>query len=156
MINKIIIFNLCSCFFSYIDEVFHKCCSFKGKAVLVIHHYLSMFLLLSGLLFGYYKLCIFTIAVIILFWFIFGDCIISQWINKTFNLPLDTEFQSIIWHIRQAIQKITDIELDNWFFDLFLISILVLYNIYMIFQSEEKHSETQEESFIDYSVKQAA
>lgn len=135
MFNSVIIFNLSSLFFSYIDEVLHKCCSFKGKAIIVFHHYLSMFLLFSGTFFGYNKVCIFTVLTVLITWLIFGDCIISQWVNKSFGLPIDTEFQSITYHFRKMICKLTDIELNNWIIDIFVLGILILYNIYIIYQN---------------------
>lgn len=136
--NKIIIFNILVMIMALIDRNMYRSDCIPDKLFILLHHYMSLFMALSGILFGLYSLNALIIIVVIILWKTMGGCILTEWNNslcKSKGNVKGTGFEPLTHHLREIIFKITKVSFDEWEFDTFLLLFVLAYNLYMMYKT---------------------
>ena len=112
-----------------LETIFYPCKkknSLKPFIVSFLHHFGSIYLLLSPFLFNNYLLHLLILIVVLSGWFYFKMCIITVWYNKLCGFKFNRNFHDIFTIFNIHILK-------NKYAHFYLILFLALYDIFNMY-----------------------
>ena len=115
------------------DHLLWNCPSSFGKVIILCHHVFCTMLLFAGPLFGFHYFHIFSIIVTSGSWLILDKCFVSMYQNYVCGYKGE-RFLNIVNIARDYIDKKTGVNI-HWKYELLMLMLLLVYNLYMIYQS---------------------
>ena len=142
---KFTIFILLVMFETCIDPDVRLCKSNEGKLLLLLHHFLSVFILGGSLILDMPRVHLFVMGTVMLVWFKYKRCITTIYNNKLCYFDDNYQFKNYFYHFRNCLKY--DNKFLLWDF-LLKIFILALYDIYLICNYSNANSITT--SILDF------
>lgn len=108
-----------------LDSTFRKCKNINGKLLMIIHHFIGVYVWLGSVLFGNYLFhFLFILIVQILYIFHDGRCFLTKWHNKLCDYDENEKFKSWLNIIFKGYNV-------NMIY-MILLNIILLYDLYYI------------------------
>lgn len=109
------------------DRLTTTCITKKGEVMLILHHIMSVYLLIGGFIFNP-KYHLLSLIIIMIHWLINKNkCFVTDWTNHYCGYDNDKPFQDIITKLKLREYISPNI---NWY----LIIILIIYDIKKIYK----------------------
>jgi len=135
MINRrnLLIFILLIIFESYIDPDIVKCSNWSGRLLLLLHHVLSVYLVLGSLLLGSPITHVIVNLLVILVWFKYKRCVTTIYNNKLCSFDDNYTFKNFFYHLRNLFNANHYLK-EGFLFNIFCI---LLFDLYLIYRRNE-------------------
>lgn len=134
-VQKDIFFNVFTWVLILCDTTFWSCKSTYGKILNIIHQYVCSLILFLGPLYGHYFANVLIMTLTLLGWLITGTCPLTAKTNYECKDRDGTPFRNLPYHCKMftipIFGKKDDYSWWSWRIDYTLLTLLLLYNLYM-------------------------